>query len=293
VWSSTKSVIQNLASVNLHNQTGPGKWADPDFLMTGGAGCDVNETGVRCPGQTENEYRSEMSLWTIGAAQIVVATDSREMTAFMKGVLLHEEMLAIHQDSLARPGGRIGYSPCGAQRGTQSNDPISSATCSLTSQISHSACTLEESFGCYDNSTMWIGSGCRGVFSCDGIDAVLCNATGPGNHTCKCTSDPNLPVVPTQCEIWARELSDGSMAVGLYNADITPHDITANISQVFQGFGAYRRTAAEASGAKIRDVWNRKELGTFSGKFTATAVGVHDTRVFRFIKAQGAGKGAE
>jgi hypothetical protein len=53
-----------------------------------GAGCNSNETAKRCPGQTENEYRTEFSLWTIAAAQMLVATDVRELTPFMKEMLL-------------------------------------------------------------------------------------------------------------------------------------------------------------------------------------------------------------
>lgn len=33
-------------------------WPDPDFLMTGGAGCNDLTPGVRCPGMSDDEYRS-------------------------------------------------------------------------------------------------------------------------------------------------------------------------------------------------------------------------------------------
>ena len=35
-------------------------WPDPDFLMTGGAGCENATVGMRCPGMTDDEYRSEV-----------------------------------------------------------------------------------------------------------------------------------------------------------------------------------------------------------------------------------------
>lgn len=35
---------------------------DPDFLMTGGAGCD-DLSGSHCPGQTDTEYKTEFSIW--------------------------------------------------------------------------------------------------------------------------------------------------------------------------------------------------------------------------------------
>jgi hypothetical protein len=82
-----------------------------------------------------------------------------------------------------------------------------------------------------------------------------------------------------------RELADGAMAVGLYNADSTAHDIAADISEVWKGFGAHRQSSGASDTAKVRDVWKRQDLGPFTGKFVAKAVGPHDTRVLRFVKA--------
>ena len=73
--------------------------------MTGGAGCNSMAPGKRCPGMTDTEYRTEFSLWTIGAASMIVSTDLRDMTDFMKETLMHKDMLAIHQDSFGISGG--------------------------------------------------------------------------------------------------------------------------------------------------------------------------------------------
>jgi alpha-galactosidase len=51
------------------------------FLMTGGAGCNSMEPGKRCPGMTETEYRTEFSLWTIGAASMIVSTARKRLFA--------------------------------------------------------------------------------------------------------------------------------------------------------------------------------------------------------------------
>ena len=72
IWSNTRDVIATLATVNRNNQTGPHRWADPDFLMTGGAGCDVNVTAARCPGQTNDE---------VGSHTITVTSDNTTLTA--------------------------------------------------------------------------------------------------------------------------------------------------------------------------------------------------------------------
>ena len=102
-WGSLDAVIQVLGGQAEHGR--PGRWNDPDFLMTGGAGCDEYVPGKRCPGMTETEYRTEFSLWSIAAASMILSTDPRNMTDFMRETLLHPEMLAIHADELGVSGG--------------------------------------------------------------------------------------------------------------------------------------------------------------------------------------------
>ena len=59
-------------------------------------------------------------------------------------------------------------------------------TISLVKQLDSTVkCVEGESFGCYgtqSNKTMWIGAksgsrGCRGIFDCDGVKNVRCDAT--------------------------------------------------------------------------------------------------------------------
>jgi len=86
---------------SLGKYAGPGGWNDPDFLMTGGGG------------QTEAEYRTEFSLWSIMAANMFVATDIRNLTSFKKSVLLNTEIIAVSQDKLAKAGGRLSSGAAG------------------------------------------------------------------------------------------------------------------------------------------------------------------------------------
>ena len=55
---------------------------------------------LHCPGQTDTEYRTEFSLWSLGASSLIVATDVRNMTDIMKEVLLNTEVIAVNQDKL-------------------------------------------------------------------------------------------------------------------------------------------------------------------------------------------------
>eukprot|EP01116_Phalansterium_solitarium_P022260 TRINITY_DN7289_c0_g1_i1.p1 TRINITY_DN7289_c0_g1~~TRINITY_DN7289_c0_g1_i1.p1 ORF type:complete len:410 (-),score=-64.28 TRINITY_DN7289_c0_g1_i1:80-1309(-) len=108
-WDSTSSIIEINAELNRY--AGPGGWNDPDFLMTGGQGCASNFNAT-CPGQTNDEYITEFSLWSIMGAPLFVATDIRNMSAWKQSVLLNKEAIAISQDPLAQPGGRVGYWEC-------------------------------------------------------------------------------------------------------------------------------------------------------------------------------------
>ena len=51
-------------------------------------GCKNGRVMEHCPGQTDAEYRTEFSLWSIAASNLLVATDIRNMTDIMKQVPL-------------------------------------------------------------------------------------------------------------------------------------------------------------------------------------------------------------
>ena len=70
--------------------------------MTGGAGCDggqkaLMQPGVRCAGQTDTEYKTEVTLWAVSSAPLLVATDVRNMSALQKRLLLNPEVIAVNQ----------------------------------------------------------------------------------------------------------------------------------------------------------------------------------------------------
>ena len=60
-------------------------------------------------------------------------------------------------------------------------------------------------------------------------------------------------------EVWARPLSDGRMAVGLFNRDIVSQKITVRWADL----GLSGKQA-------VRDLWQQKELGTTADEFSAT-----------------------
>ncbi|MGH9445511.1 MAG: glycoside hydrolase family 27 protein [Terriglobia bacterium] len=62
-----------------------------------------------------------------------------------------------------------------------------------------------------------------------------------------------------QLEVWMKPLSDGSKAVGLFNREEGDAPITVNFSDI----GIH-------GAAKVRDLWEHKDLGIYRGSFSAT-----------------------
>jgi len=103
-WNSTMEQIKSV--VGKSTWSGPYGWAYLDMIMTGGEGCkgqSPDET-LHCPGQTNNEYRTEFSVYAITGSPILIGTDIRNFTAIMKSLILNPEVLAVNQDYMSTPG---------------------------------------------------------------------------------------------------------------------------------------------------------------------------------------------
>ncbi|NEW85293.1 MAG: hypothetical protein GZ094_23425, partial [Mariniphaga sp.] len=73
-------------------------------------------------------------------------------------------------------------------------------------------------------------------------------------------------------EIWTKELSDGSVVVGLCNFGIQKHNIELNM-----------KTIGLEGQYIIRDVWRQKDIGDLKGKFIAN-VKPHEVKLLKLIK---------
>mmetsp|Transcript_10672 Transcript_10672/g.13266 ORF Transcript_10672/g.13266 Transcript_10672/m.13266 type:complete len:440 (+) Transcript_10672:297-1616(+) len=101
-WASTLKAILHVGdnTYNVTSQSGPYNWAYMDFLMTGGQGCpgvNPNVPKKHCPGQTNIEYKTEFSIWSITASPLIVAVDVREMTPIMNEILLNKDVINVNQ----------------------------------------------------------------------------------------------------------------------------------------------------------------------------------------------------
>jgi alpha-galactosidase len=68
-----------------------GHWNDPDMLEIGNGG------------MTADEYRTHMSLWSMLAAALLAGNDLRTMSDETKSILMNKEVIAVDQDTAAKP----------------------------------------------------------------------------------------------------------------------------------------------------------------------------------------------
>jgi alpha-galactosidase len=170
----------------LHQHGGPGGWNDPDYLLLGYLS---NWKGGTAPTPlTPNEQYTHVSLWCLVAAPLIFSGDITRLDDFTLSLLTNDELIAVDQDPLGRPGRRI-------------------------------------------------------------------------------TKDEDL-------EVWAKEMEDGSKAVGLFNRGEMEATVTAKWSDL-----------GLAGKQSVRDLWRQKDLGAFEGQFQA-AVPRHGVVMLRLRPAR-------
>ncbi len=87
-WESMIAIVH--VNEGLARFAGPGHWNDPDMLEVGN------------PHMTHREQRTQMTLWAIMAAPLLISTDLRQSDAFTFQTLKDPGVLAIDQDPLGK-----------------------------------------------------------------------------------------------------------------------------------------------------------------------------------------------
>ncbi len=91
-----KDVLRNFDANARHPEVaGPGRFSDPDYL-----GPEL--------GMTTEEFRTQMTLWTVAAAPLIISSDPRTLKQESLDILLDDDVLAIDQDRLGIQGTRVG-----------------------------------------------------------------------------------------------------------------------------------------------------------------------------------------
>jgi alpha-N-acetylgalactosaminidase len=109
-WQSVQGVIDFVGDYggNLTHPSpwravaGPGGWNMPNVLVIGNFAL------------SRTQAETQMALWSIMAAPLLMGNDLRTLDPEMKRILLAEEVIAVDQDSLGKQGGRVVHFPCSA-----------------------------------------------------------------------------------------------------------------------------------------------------------------------------------
>lgn len=101
--------ILDILEINakLNEYAGPGGWNDADMLVVGLHGKSGPSKHQGGSGATNIEYQSQMSLWSLMAAPLMISNDLRNMDETTRSILTNQDMIAIDQDSLGIQGERL------------------------------------------------------------------------------------------------------------------------------------------------------------------------------------------
>jgi alpha-galactosidase len=89
----------------LHKYAGPGGWNDPDYLLIGYLS---NWQGGTAPTPlTPDEQYSHVTLWSLVAAPLILSGDITRLDDFTLNLLCNDEIIAVDQDPMGKPGKRI------------------------------------------------------------------------------------------------------------------------------------------------------------------------------------------
>ncbi|MGW5472948.1 NPCBM/NEW2 domain-containing protein [Streptomyces chartreusis] len=92
-----KDVLRNYEANARHPEAaGPGHFNDPDYL-----GPEL--------GMNDEEFRTQMTLWSVAAAPLVIGSDVRKLSKTSLGILSDRDVLAINQDAAGVQAVRVGH----------------------------------------------------------------------------------------------------------------------------------------------------------------------------------------
>lgn len=262
-WSSLSSIIQHWGDYGevLQRFAAPGHVNDPDMLLIG------ND----CISDIEAE--TQMAMWSLFAAPLIMGNDLRNVSAAAKAILLNPDAIAINQDPLVQQGLRI--TPSGATEIFARNLADGSVAVGLYNKLGahpprpvgvckdwqHTTGGYYEACGGASGDISTFSglsvdeaqSQCCGIANCVGFSYQ--NTTGSGfyknNAECGITTNPE------------------------YDGYVLPDAVggAANITINFADVGFVDSVA-------VYDIWQRKLVGNFSTSFTAT-VPLHGTAFLR------------
>lgn len=101
---SWTDVMADLDRAAAHpNATGPGYYADPDYVNVG------------VPGLSDTEGQAQMSMWSMLSAPLILGTDILHMSATTTAIVSNKEVIAVDQDPLVSMATKVAEPSPGLQ----------------------------------------------------------------------------------------------------------------------------------------------------------------------------------
>ncbi len=277
-WQSLSSIIDHWGDYgsSLVPYAGPGHWHDMDMLLIG-SGCI-----------SEAEERTQMAIWSISAAPLIMGNDLRKVPSRSKNILLNKDAIAINQDGLGQMGLRLTKAANESTqiwaRNLENGDvavalynkdiakeiepPFDNSTCSngvtwiKTTGGYYEACGGSKgNIGVFEGKTVKeVQKECCENIDCAGFSYGSTDGNGyfKNNANCGITKD-NAYVGYTR-----------KAAIPIPPSNRTTADITVNFADV-DLFGPVH----------VHDIWEQKFIGTFVDSYTAKYVPYHGTAFLR------------
>jgi alpha-N-acetylgalactosaminidase len=260
-WSSMESIIDHWGDWGpvLQQWAGPGHWNDPDMLLIG------NDC------ISDDEARTQMAIWSIVAAPLIMGNDLRNVTSSTQAILLNKEAIAVDQDPMGMQGLRI--TPAGNAEIWARNLSDGTVAVGLLNKEGNvpppAPCTTwNYTTGGYLEAC----GGSSGNEECfSGVPLVTAQNT--------CCSDPD-------CAGFSYDPTDGS---GCYKLNtncgfvnnsayvgydkpnfVPPTGTPVNITINFASVGL-------SGSIMVRDIWQMQNIGVYTNSYTAINVPYHGT----------------
>lgn len=111
-WRTTNDISDNwqsLSAIGFHQDrwapfSGPGHWNDPDMLVVGRVSCGSSLHPTRL---TADEQYTQISLWSLLAAPLLIGCDLAQLDDFTLGLLTNDEVIDVDQDPLGQQATQI------------------------------------------------------------------------------------------------------------------------------------------------------------------------------------------
>lgn len=309
IGSSWGSMFNNLQSTRKFQGnpplSRPGAWAYPDMMEVGKL-------------KDATEDRSHFGAWCITSSPLVLGYDMADesMSDRVWPIVSNQEAIAVNQAWAGHPGRMVKqWSPSDpSANGTDAY--VWANTCGQSPSQKGWTYDASKKAISHNGKCMELVGKLIAINACDGSTAQeftmgsdgsikthkgLCldvyNRKGPVVQSFSCTGGTNQHFTLTsgvladqsgQClaeesgapsesgddkmQIWAKPLSSNEMAVLVINNDESAHTADFDLSQDLGIAGGK---------ASVRDIWNQKDIGSASGKYTTDSIAMHDSRFYK------------